>query len=552
MVQQETRQLQTLRLIANTQGVADAVKNGDAEALRQLVLPHFINSQEEAFEILDPSGTSILSLHRASGAAPGQYESERGDAVFAGWDFVRYVLNRRQDNGEDKNAGLALVPWGDTFYVDGPILASDGSLAGVVLVGRSLATLAREMSQDVLGKVTLYTQDGQAVASTLSSDLAGVQPVAAQEASSLLSGQDQSSLSRDMAVASIQYREILGPWEARGGADLGLLGTALPRAFLVNTNQTTSLQVFALVAVALMLVLTVGVTLANSITRPLLKVVKASSEVARGNLEVKIDSTGNDEVAVLAHSFNAMVVGLQEGSIYRDLLGRTVSPEVREQLRQTFTSGNLRLEGQEAVATVMVSSIRGFTSLAEKADPATVFHWLNEYFSELVPIITANNGVINKFDSNDMLAFFGILPKLVSPNQSAYTACQTAVQVLSVIERLNLQRVERGEPPLSTGIGINTGMVTAGGLGTSDRLHYTIIGDSVNAAQRLEGLTRQFFNISGAVISQSTYTALGDYRECFRLEPLGPVVVKGRPEQLQVYRLLPLPEGIELARELAA
>jgi adenylate cyclase len=247
-----------------------------------------------------------------------------------------------------------------------------------------------------------------------------------------------------------------------------------------------------------------------------------------------------------------MVVGLQEGSIYRDLLGRTVSPEVREQLRQTFTSGNLRLEGQEAVATVMVSNIRGFTTLAEKADPATVFHWLNEYFREMVPIITANNGVVNKFDGDAMLAFFGILPRLVSPNQSAYAACQTAVQVLSVIERLNLQRVERGEPPLSTGIGINTGMVTAGGLGTSDRLHYTIIGDSVNAAQRLEGLTRQLFNISGAVISQSTYTALGDYRECFRLEPLGPYVVKGRAEQLQIYRLLPLPEGIELVRELPA
>ncbi|MDD5370899.1 MAG: adenylate/guanylate cyclase domain-containing protein, partial [Anaerolineaceae bacterium] len=520
-----------------------------AEALRQLVLPHFINSQEEAFEILDTSGASVLSLHRAPGMSPGQYADERGDTVFAGWDFVRYVLERRQDNGQDKNAGMARAAWGDTFYVDGPILAADGSLAGVVLVGRSLATLVREISQDVIGEVTLYTIEGQPVASTLSSSLAGVQPVSAQQASGLLSGQDQSSLSRDVTLASVQYREILGPWEARGGADLGLLGTALPRAFLVNTNQTTGVQVFVLVAIALMLVLTVGVTLANQITRPLLKIVKASSEVARGNLEVKIDSTGNDEVAVLAHSFNSMVVGLQEGSIYRDLLGRTVSPEVREQLRQTFTSGNLRLEGQQAVATVMVSDIRGFSSLAERADPATVFHWLNEYFSAMVPIITANNGVVNKFDGDDMLAFFGILPKLATPTQSAYAACQTAIQVLSVIDRLNLQRVERGEPPLSTGIGINTGMVTAGGLGTSDRLHYTIIGDSVNTAQRLEALTRQLFNISGAVISQSTYAALGEYRDCFRLESLGPYMVKGKAEQLQVYRLLPLPEGIELVKE---
>ena len=159
--------------------------------------------------------------------------------------------------------------------------------------------------------------------------------------------------------------------------------------------------------------------LAGLITRPLLRLVSASAEVAQGNLEVKVDASGDDELAVLAKSFNYMVAGLQEGSIYRDLLGRTVSPEVREQLRQTFTSGNLRLEGQEAVATVLMTDIRGFTTLSEKVDPATVFQWLNEYFGQLVPIITNYGGVVNKFDGDAMLAFFGTLPRLLSPKQSA-------------------------------------------------------------------------------------------------------------------------------------
>ncbi len=88
----------------------------------------------------------------------------------------------------------------------------------------------------------------------------------------------------------------------------------------------------------------------------------------RGNLQVKVDG-GDDEVAVLAHAFNSMVAGLQEGFIYRDLLGRTVSPEVREQLRQTFTSGNLRLEGQEAIATVIMTDIRGFTTSPKQQNP---------------------------------------------------------------------------------------------------------------------------------------------------------------------------------------
>ncbi|MGZ6347776.1 MAG: cache domain-containing protein [Anaerolineales bacterium] len=549
MVQEETRRLQTLRVIANTQGVADALKNQDAESLRQLLLPHFVNSNEEAFEVLDTNGVSVLSLRRASGVTNGEYTDTRGENIYPQWDFVKYVLDRRQDNGQDKNAGLVRASWGDYFYVDGPVLAQDGTMVGVVMVGRSLNTLVREMHQDILGEITLYSMDGNPAATTMATGLEGISALPAQQAANLFVQQDQTSLFRDLTVASNEYREILGPWEARGGADLGVLGTSMPRAFLTTTNKVTSTQVFLLVAVGLLLVVTVGITLANQITRPLLKVVKASSEVARGNLEVKVDTRGDDEVAVLAHSFNAMVIGLQEGSIYRDLLGRTVSPEIREQLRQTFTSGNLRLEGQEAIATVMLSNIRGFSSLSEKADPATVFHWLNEYFSEIVPMITANNGVVNKFDGDAMLAFFGILPKLISPKQSAYSACQTAMQVLSAIERLNLLRVERGEPPLSTGIGINTGMVTAGGLGTSDRMHYTIIGDTVNTAQRLEGITRQLFNVSGVVISQSTYVALGENRDCFRLEPLGPYMVKGKAEQLQVYRLLPLPEGMPVNLE---
>lgn len=552
MVQEENKRLETLRVIANTQGVADAIKAGDAESLRQLVLPYFINTREEAVELLNPAGTSVLSLRQVPGQSLGQYQDSRGDSIFTGWDFVRYVMDGRKDNNQDKNSGLARASWGDYFYVSGPVYAADGSLAGIVLIGRSLQTLAREMYQDTLAAITLYSKDGQPLATSLSASLPVLSPIPAADANNLFALQDQTSLARDLTIASNQYREILGPWEARGGNDLGILGTSLPRQFLTSTNQMTRLQLFALVAVGLMLVMVVGISLANQITRPLLRVVKASSEVARGNLEVKVDPSGNDEVAVLAHSFNSMVAGLQEGSIYRDLLGRTVSPEVREQLRQTFTSGNLRLEGQEAVATVMMSDIRGFTSLSEKVGPATIFRWLNEYFGELLPVITANNGVINKFDGDAMLAFFGILPEITTPQQSAYVACKTAIEILTAIERLNLVRVERGEPPLSSGIGINTGMVTAGGLGTSDRLHYTIIGDTVNTAQRLESLTRQLFNITGVVISHNTYQALGEYRDRFQIEPLGPYIVKGKTEQLHVYRLLPLTEGVEMVQELVA
>ncbi len=545
MVQEESHRLETLRLIANTQGMGDAMLSGDAQTVRSLVYPLAVNYKEEAIEILDTQGASLLSLHHVAGGNQEQYTSTRGDESFGQMEFVRYVLEGRKDNGQDKYAGVARDASGGTFYVSGPVLDSQGKLAGAVLVGKSLATLSKEMHEDVLAEVTLYDLTGQPMISTLPIRQGEESPVTAEEFKQVLADQDKESLIRDLTVASNQYSEILGPWEARGGIDLGIMGTSMLRVFLESTSKITRTQVFILVAIGLLLVLGVGITLANQITQPLLRIVRASSEVARGNLEVKVEPRGNDEIAVLAHSFNSMVAGLQEGSMYRDLLGRTVSPEVREQLRQTFTSGNLRLEGQEAVATVLMTDIRGFTNLSEKADPATVFQWLNEYFSDLVPLITANNGVVNKFDGDALLVFFGILPRPLSPKQSAYSACQTAIEMLAAIERLNLVRVERGEPPLATGIGINTGVVTAGGLGTSDRLHYTIIGDTVNSTQRLEGLTRQLFNVSGVVISESTYQALAEYRSKFRIDPLGLYVVKGKAEQLSVYRLLPLAEAVD-------
>ncbi len=282
-----------------------------------------------------------------------------------------------------------------------------------------------------------------------------------------------------------------------------------------------------------------GVYLANRITYPLLHVAVASAKVAQGDLDVQVESTGDDEVAVLAHSFNQMVSGLREGSIYRDLLGRTVSPEIREQLRQGLASGDVSLQGQEAVATVLMSDICGFTTLSESENPTTILGWLNEYFEELVPIITDHGGVIGGFAGDAVLAFFGILPHSLSAQESAWRACQTALAMLEAIERLNIRRTKRGEPIFRAGIGVNTGPVTAGALGSFDRMHYTIIGDTVNATARLENLTRKLGEENSAVISQHTLLALGERRYEFELESLGAHTVKGKVEQLIVYRLRP-------------
>lgn len=552
LVQEEDRLLETLRLVAYTGEVAENLVAGDAERLRELVLPIAVNYQEDVIDILDQQGASVLSLRHRQGGKLEEYDASRGETVFSQWDFVAKVLDQQVTTGRDKYAGLARTLWGDYLYVAGPIRDDQGVPVGVVLVGKSLPNLVRQIRQDTLAHTTIYDLNGHGLVSTLLLSNETNHALSPETVALILARKNDSSLRRSLAVASLNYTEIVGPWavgqtparrdELDNQNDVGLLGVALPQTFLVRPSQITRLQIFLLTAVAFVLIIVVGIYLSNRITRPLLRVVRASAEVAEGNLEVQVEAGGNDEVAVLAHSFNRMVGGLREGSLYRDLLGRTVSPEVREELRRSFASGEIRLEGQEAVATVLVSHLRGFTTLAETEDPTTVLTWLNEYYGELIPILTAHDGVISKLEGDILLAFFGILPRRLTPQKSAYQATLAALAILTTGTRLNVQRGERGEPPLITSLSLNTGPVTAGGLGSADRLHYTIIGDTVNTAELLQSATRQFGEESSAIISQHTLFALREQRRQFELEALGVHNIRGKEEQLLIYRLYPAPK----------
>lgn len=540
MVGEENKLLDTERLVANTQGVAEYLSAKDSNGLRQLLLPVALNYNTDALEILDIQGKSILSLHHAPDAPEEDIRATQGETIFSSAVFVQKVIHHQTDNFGDKYSGLWSTPLGPTFYVAGPIIDENGKVLGAVLVGVTLDHLVRLMRQDTLAHLTIYSFDGTPLASTLYKP-GETFPLPAVEAFSVLQNQDRESALRDFKIASVNYTEILGPWEARWGNDMGVMGVALAQNFVMRPSQFTRVQAVLFVALAFIGIIVLGILLARRITHQLGEVVNASTQVAEGNFKVKVPVSGNDEVMVLAHAFNYMVTGLQEGSIYRDLLGRTVSPQVREALRKSFASGELKLEGQSTTATVLMSDIRSFTSMAEKEEPTTILHWLNEYFQELVPVITKYGGVVDKFEGDAILAFFGILPTPLQPEDSAYHACLASMEMLEVVERINRGRIQRNEPPLQTGIGINTGSLIAGGLGTADRLNYTIIGDTVNTTQRIQDLTRQFGE-SGVAVSESTVASLHERRVDFKLEPLGEHALKGKSELIWVYRLQPAQE----------
>ncbi|MFV2044874.1 MAG: cache domain-containing protein, partial [Anaerolineales bacterium] len=304
MVKEEDNQLELLRSIAHTQGVPEAVSADDAETLRQITLPIAVNGGIEAMEILDIEGVSLLSLRQQADGDFEDYYASRGEYLFQDWGFVQQVLESNVDELGDKYAGVVSAPWGDFFYVSGPIQSTEGELEGVVLVGKSLESIAGDVRRATLAQATIYDLDGTPFATTYMEDVDGLSP---DIVSGVMERQTAESLVRNLNVANIDYVEIVGPLEARGGADMAFIGTSLPQAFLVQPSQTTRVQIFGLAFVAVVFVIGAGIFVANRITRPLERVVKASEAVAQGNLTVKLNASGNDELTTVASAFNNMV-----------------------------------------------------------------------------------------------------------------------------------------------------------------------------------------------------------------------------------------------------
>jgi class 3 adenylate cyclase/CheY-like chemotaxis protein len=542
MVEEEANRLKTLRLITFTDGLLEAIENRDSESLRDLILGIAINNQEDAIDVIDKDGITLISLRHQLDGEREDYDYSKNDDIFLEYEFVQRVLDRIKDDRGDKYSGLIQTPQGVYFYIVGPIINNENRLIGAVLVGRYLPNLVMDIREHLLGEentfahVSLYTLEGEPLSTTLF-DQAEI-GIPSETAAEMLLLQDQASQIRTISVSGIDYQEIIGPWEIRGGQDLGLFGVSLATSFLVRPSQITQIQIFLIATLGFLLIIATGVVLASRITRPLRRVVSAASQVSQGRWNVNVEPQGSDELAYLAHAFNYMVSHLREGEIYRDLLGRTITPQVRDQLRSGLASGNLKLEGQNTIATIMITDIRQFTVIAENRSPSTILGWLNQYYGEIVPIINDHDGVTNEFVGDSVMAFFGILPTALAPKESAFQACKAAVDILNTVSRMNNERRKRDEPPLVTGIGVNTGVVAAGGMGTADRLHYSVIGDSVNVTQRLESLTRELGETS-AIISQYTYEALDSYREQFKFTPMGNHVFKGKSEPIKVYRLLP-------------
>lgn len=335
MVVEENRLLSTLRMLTHTEGVSQALEENDPEALRALTFGSIVNQQEEAVEFLDPSGYPLLSIHHRPDGRIEDYSFSSGGEQIR-WDFVERVLAQNVDEQGDKFSGFARAGWGNYFYVAGPVYNQQGKFVGVILVGKTANTLARKIREETLAQITLYDHNGVVQASTFIDPL----DLPVELARQTLANQDSNSFRRGLNVQSIQYQEITAAWEARDYSDLGVIGVSLSNSFLVNTTRVTRIQMTVLVMLMFLIVILVGMSLANAITRPISNLVQASEQVSRGNLNVMVPSTGGDEISLLSQTFNLMVSNLEESkddlikSYDRTLEGWSRALELRDRETQ--------------------------------------------------------------------------------------------------------------------------------------------------------------------------------------------------------------------------
>jgi len=194
----------------------------------------------------------------------------------------------------------------------------------------------------------------------------------------------------------------------------------------------------------------------------------------------------------------------------------------------------LQFGGRLTELTVLFSDIRDFTTFTEKHDPQDVVQMLREYLTRMTEQVLAQQGTLDKYIGDAVMAIFGAPVEL--PDH-AERACRAALAMADEVERLQAKWVAEGKEPFRIGIGVNTGPMVVGNLGSEQLFDYTVIGDEVNVGARLESLNKEYTTAKAIIISEATYDAA---RNAIEARPLGEVTVKGKTRPVVVYELLGL------------
>jgi len=310
-------------------------------------------------------------------------------------------------------------------------------------------------------------------------------------------------------------------WKLLGALPLMNIVTGVVVSGLSTDGTATlgelGIDVLVAIAVAFTISLELTLLLTKSVLGPVDDLVEATERVKAGDLDARAPLLSGDELGVLTGSFNEMMQGLSEREALREAFGSYVDPEVADRV---IEEGEL-LEGEEREATVMFVDVRQFTPFAESSSPRETVAFLNEFFDLVVPIVIDHRGHANKFLGDGLLAVFGAPERLGDHADRALDAGCEIVQAV--------RKRFRGE--IAIGVGLNSGPVIVGSVGGGGRLEFTVVGDPVNVAARVESHTRETGDVLLLTGATRALLRTGEHA----LEPRGEVTLRGKSDPVPVY-----------------
>jgi len=321
------------------------------------------------------------------------------------------------------------------------------------------------------------------------------------------------------------------------GVPAGEGGFIVLKSLTEELSFLKKLQITLLLVGGLILLIAIGLSffLAEGVTKPVKTLAVAARKIGEGELDTRVNIQTGDELQELGGAFNDMTKGLKEREFIKSTFERYVSKAVASEIIKNPEL--VRLGGSKKKLTVMFSDIGGFTTLSETLTPEQVVKRLNEYFEGMSSAILEFNGTINQFQGDAIVAFWGAP---IPQENHAALACLAALRCRDFLKTLQERWIEQGIPARTFRFGINTGQVVVGNIGSSSRFEYTVIGDEVNLASRLEGANKIYG--TQILISENTYRLA---KEDIAARELDIIRVVGKTYPVKVYELVSLKSDLD-------
>lgn len=300
-------------------------------------------------------------------------------------------------------------------------------------------------------------------------------------------------------------------------------------ALHINNGLVLNWGIVFVAILLLVIAFVITLSLSRLIINPLNRLTQASIRIKDGDYKSRVGIVTSDELGILADSFNDMADSLAEKEFMRDTFGKIVDPEVRDYLMKEKGGVNFTgLGGETREVTVLFCDIRSFTAMSEKMEAAEVVSLLNKYFTALGKCITSHHGIINKYIGDAIMAIFGAPVKSENSAKEAYEA---ALDMRKALLEVNRDFEKEGLPEVRFGIGIHTGPVFAGTIGAANRMEYTVIGDTVNTASRLESLCKTYK--TDLLISEASASRIN--KETDMLTFIADAEIRGKTGTMKIY-----------------